>query len=464
MQVDQIVQGGTIVTPEYGRIRADVAIKDGRIVGLFDGATEMTAQETIDAGGLLVLPGIIEPHIHIGHGAAHADDFATETASAAVGGVTTILNFFRKHPYDYHESLPPLIADGERNARIDFALHLVLFTEENLRQIPSYIDDFGITSFKFFSGIGVPDKRLNVRPHIGPIQPIDDGFLLDAFVSLADYDNIMTMVHCENPMINARAKARVQDEGGEGLQAWCDSRPAVGEAEHVNHAIFMAEAAGCPLYLVHLSSKAAVEAALPARRAGKPVYLETCPQFLTHTRDSDIGVLGKMSPPFRTEEDNAYLWARVADGTIDTIGSDHGAFTREEKQGIWTGASGFPGVATILPVMLSEGVNAGRLSLERMVEVTSTNPAKLFGLYPRKGSIAVGSDADLVLIDPNLTRTVSHAELYSRSDFSIYDDWRLTGWPVLTMVRGRVVMTDGKVVGPMGHGQYLRRSAYRYDK
>jgi dihydropyrimidinase len=463
MQVDTLVSGGTVISPDFGRRRLDIGIQDGRIVGLYEPGARVEAGQTIEARGLYVLPGVVEPHIHIGHGAEHARDFDTETASAVVGGVTTILNFFRKHPYNYHESLPRLIEAGEQNARVDFALHLVLFTEDNLEQIPSYIEDFGITSFKFFSGIGTTD-HVNVRPQIGPIQPIDDGFLLAAFRKLAAYDGIMTLVHCENAEINARAKAEVQRQGREDLVAWCDSRPAVGEAQHVNHALFFAQAAGVPLYLVHLSSQVAVEAARPARAAGWPVYLESCPQFLTHTRESDVGVVGKMSPPFRTAEDTAYLWQRVADGTIDTIGSDHGAFTRAEKQGVWTGASGFPGVATILPVMLSEGVRTGRITLERAVEVTSANPARLFGLYPQKGCIAVGSDADLALVDLDLERVVSHTDLASRSDFSIYDGWTLTGWPVLTMVRGQVVMRDGQVVGEKGNGRYLRRTARRRDR
>jgi dihydropyrimidinase len=190
------------------------------------------------------------------------------------------------------------------------------------------------------------------------------------------------------------------------------------------------------------------------------VIAETCPQYLTHTSDMPIGSLGKVNPPLRSDRDREALWEAIADGLIDTIGSDHVPRRRERKTGsIWTASAGFPGTATILPLLLSEGHHKRKVPLTRIVEMCSTNPARAFGLHPRKGSLAPGADADLAIVDLSLERTASADLLGGHSDYSLYEDRVLRGWPVLTMVRGEIVMQDGKVVGPGGHGEYLRRAA-----
>ncbi len=218
---------------------------------------------------------------------------------------------------------------------------------------------------------------------------------------------------------------------------------------------------GCPLYIVHLSSAIALEAVLEERRRTPraSLWVETCPQFLTHTRESDIGTIGKMSPPFRTREDCDRLWQGIAAGEIQTIASDHGAFLRDEKRDAWTGRSGFPGMATILPALMTHGVRAARISVPDVVRVFSANPARIFGLFPRKGTLAPSADADVIVVDDMIERVVEPRALRSRSDFSIYEGQRLTGWPTHVVSRGRVLLRDGEFVAERGGGRFLGREA-----
>ncbi|MFW6145503.1 MAG: dihydroorotase, partial [bacterium] len=219
-----------------------------------------------------------------------------------------------------------------------------------------------------------------------------------------------------------------------------------------------AEITGCPAYIVHVSSKAGLKELLRHReRGGSPIYAETCIHYLTHTKNSSAGVLAKVNPPLREQEDIDFLWESLANGDIDTVGTDHCLLTRSQKKDIWSAVPGFPGIAMLLPILLSEGVNKGRITLEKVAEVASCNAAKIFGLYPKKGTIRVGSDADLVVVDLDLEQTVTTALLQSASDFSIYEGWNMKGWPIMTMLRGEVIMKDGKVLNKEGYGEYLKR-------
>ena len=227
--------------------------------------------------------------------------------------------------------------------------------------------------------------------------------------------------------------------------------------EAVRRVAFLAGRAGCPLYVVHVTSREGIDFVATARRAGQAIYAETEPHYLTETLDSPAGNLAKVIPPIRQAVDRDALWAALATGGVDAIGSDHVSARRERKQGsVWDAQLAFPGIATILPVLFSEGVNAGRIPLSRVVAVTSTNPARIFGLE-RKGALLPGRDADFVVIDLELERTVDAGMLGSVSDFSIYEGRTLRGWPVLTVSRGEVVVRDGEVVGSEGHGRFLRR-------
>src|SRR3990170_2837949 len=353
---DMLVANGTLVTAEHGEFKADIAIRDGKVVALLKPGMA-TAKRLLDAAGKFVLPGCIEPHIHIGHGAPHAEEFDTETAGASVGGITTILTYFRKNPYNYHELLPDLIEQGERNARIDFGVHLVISIEDNLKRLPDYVDKFGITSFKFFLGHDDPSLlKITDLPHTGAHVPIDDAFILKGFRLIGEIPGALAVAHCENSQINKAVTAEAKALGLTGLDAWEHSRPDISEAEGVRRACYWAEIAQTPLYAVHLSSsKALTEIQFQRQRTNLPVYAETMVQYLTLSKSLGIGALAKMNPPLRSSEQNDRLWLMLHSGVIDTVGSDHGAFMRADKTEIWSSRTGTPSAPTVLPALLSEG-------------------------------------------------------------------------------------------------------------
>jgi dihydroorotase-like cyclic amidohydrolase len=460
MEVDLLIRDGRVCTEDAPPVRGRVGVRHGRIAVVAESATGLHAKETIDADGRLILPGMIDPHVHIGHGAPHASEFWTEGSSAIVGGVTTLLTYYRRHPFNYLDLVPELIAAGEANSPIDFSIHLPLFTRRNLEELPAYRERFGINGFKFFPGIKGSDAAImTALPHTGPMLPIDDTFVLDGMRVLAALPGALALYHAENPELNAAAATRIRDEGRSDLRAWCDSRPDYGEAHSVRDGLWWQRLTAAPLYIVHLSSAIALEAVLEERRraARGPLYVETCPQFLTLTRDADLGTIGKMSPPLRAQTDCDRLWEGIAAGEIQTIASDHGAFLREDKRDAWSGRSGFPGMATILPVLMTHGVRAGRISAPDVVRIFSANAARIFGLYPRKGALRPGSDADVIVVDDQTERVVDPRALRSRSDFSVYEGRRLTGWPTHVVSRGKVVLRDGEFVAERGWGRFLGR-------
>jgi dihydropyrimidinase len=462
VELDLLIRDGMICRDDAPPVRSSLGVRDGRIAVVAGSASGLDATEVIDANGRLVMPGMIDPHVHIGHGAPHASEFWTEGSSAVVGGVTTMLTFYRRHPFNYLDLVPELIAAGETNSPIDFSVHLPLFTRQNLDELPEYRRRLGISGFKFFPGIkGADAAVMTALPHTGPMLPIDDTFVLDGMRGIAALPGALALYHAENPELNAAAAARIKADGRADLRAWCDSRPDHGEAHSVRDGVWWQRLTGCPLYIVHLSSAVALAAVLEERQRSPraPLWVETCPQFLTHTRESDIGTIGKMSPPFRTQNDCDRLWQGIAAGEIQTIASDHGAFLREDKGDAWIGRSGFPGMATILPALMTHGVRAGRITVTDVVRVFSANAARIFGLFPRKGTLAPGADADVIVVDDRSERVVEPRALRSRSDFSIYEGQRLTGWPTHVMSRGRVLLRDGEFVAERGGGSFLGRPA-----
>lgn len=451
MQFDTVVANGNVVLPKEGIVRANVGIVDGKVAALLEPSLSVQSRETIDARGKYILPGAIDPHTHLGFGNPETD-FLTETQAAAIGGVTTVLSFMLK-PEPYDKEFQTSKQRGEAQAYVDFGLHGTAVIDQHLADLDHYIRDFGITSYKFFMSF-----RGEEGAYIG-LSGIDDGFMYEFFEALGRRPGTVACVHPENIEVVWRLRKRLADSGRDDLSAWYDSRPPFVEAEASVRAIYLAGRAGCPVYLVHMSSKEALDAAVWARERNPSVYIETCPHYLTHTTDSPLGTLGKQNPPLRKQVDVDALWEGIARGAVDAIGSDHAPRKRAKKQGtIWTSSPGMPSLPILLPVMLSEGANRRGLSLQRVAEVTSYNPARIFNLYPRKGTLRAGADADLVIVDLGLERTVHAADLRSHADFSIYEGQTLRGWPVLTMVRGKVVMRDGQIVGPQGHGKYIPRN------
>ncbi len=454
--MELVIKNGKIVTPA-GMISAGITIDNGKIVAIGREDLLPTANKTIDASGKYILPGLIDPHTHIGRGVSFESSVRTESQAAALGGVTTMGVYVRAIKTGLLASFDEYRNNFEANAVVDGFFHLMVSNELSLDEIPR-CPDLSITGFKFSVGYKGPQAEAMGIP------PIDDGFVFDGFkrISKLDYP-ARAMVHAEN--IDIALRLRKGLEHRQDVRVWHDSRPNFVEEECMHRCIFLAKVTNCPLYIVHITINEGINIIKKAREEGIDVVAETCPQYLTHNSEEPVSIIKNhptfavVNPPLRGKEDNERLWQAIKDGVIDCIGSDHTPATKEQKgNDMWKAPMGLGNITQmILPVMLSEGVNKKRISLEKVVEICCQNPAKVFGLYPRKGTISVGSDADLVIVDLHKKVKFSHQMSPSLCDWSIYDDWEFKGWPICTILRGKIVAEEGKMIANHGTGRYLFR-------
>ncbi len=463
--LDLVVAGGTVVDAE-GVYASDIAVRAGRIVGVAAPGT-LQGTEVVDARGLHVFPGVIDPHTHPGNYRPFGQDIAEETRAAAAGGITTILGTVKctrlGQPFreittaedvcSYHDVFPLARKAMDELAHVDVGLSYVIMDARHAREIPEYAEQHGVRSFKFFPGNAGPGPWSG---RVGMPVFADDGVQFLGFREAARV-GALAMIHAENQQV-ARALQAELAAWSSDLRAWALHSPGWAEAEPATRAAFFAACTGARLYVVHLTSAEGVAAVAraSAERPGQ-VFGETCPQYLVLHDRYPAGVLAKFHPPVHGLEDNDALWRGLVDGTIACVGTDHIPQPRAEKvvEGdIWRSRPGAAGHETLLPLLLS----AGRLSLPRVAAVASATAARIFGLWPRKGAIAPGFDADLTLVDLARRRVVRASDFVTSADFTPYEGMDLSGWPVMTILRGRVIMKDGRPVGPPT-GRYLERGA-----
>ena len=455
--MDLVIRNGTVVTVG-GRAEVDVGVRDGRIVQL--GGT-MQGDRELDAQGLFVTPGGVDPHVHLtpptrsGDGWRWVDDFESGTRAAVAGGVTCVGNIsFPERGETLADAVATDQAEAEQMSLADFFLHPVLMDpdEANLDTIEPLFEA-GHTSIKIFLSFRRFDRHV---PEY-----------LEAMRKVAQCGGIALM-HCEDAAIIDCCCNLLREAGKTDPRFYPDTRPLQAEVVATQRAVGFAETTGCPTYVVHLASQRALAACHDGRSRGVPVYVETRPLYLHLTRerfDEPDGAKYAGAPPLREPVDVDAMWAGLRFGDIDTLATDHAPWSLEAKLDPSLEAAdlrqGVADLETCLPMLFSTGVLTGRLTLEQFVAVTSTNPAKLFGLYPRKGTIAVGADADLVVWDPNETRTIDGASMQSRADYSPYDGWSVSGWPRFTVSRGDVVVESGDVVAEPGRGRLAPRGRHR---
>ena len=456
---DLIVAGGRVVHPTLGLIEADIAIADGRIAAIAAPGHAGTAAAMLDARHLVVMPAALDVHLHLGHGndisrPRVALDADRETAAAAHGGIATMIPYLMaSEPFE--KIFDEVVATTEAGARIDFSYHFIISTPEQLAGVPRYITEQGVPTFKFFmNNRGGEGKRLG-------LPDIDDGAFFKLFELAAQHGG-MVCPHPENieiAWVLRDRTMRADPEGRGGLAAWNATRPPFVEAEAVQRAGFLARVTGAPVYIVHTSSAEALRSAELQRASGARVWIETCPHYLTHDVTWDGGVVAKINPPLREAADREALWGGLISGAIDTVATDHVHRGIDAKTGtIWQASPGCPGMETMLPVLLSEGHHKRGLSLSRIAELVSANPAKAMGLGACKGALAPGFDADLAFLDINGETRVENASVASSAGYSIYDGWRLKGSVRHTMARGRLVLRDGVLDdSAVGQGRFLRR-------
>lgn len=451
MSTDFVLRGGTVVDARHEACPLDLLVLDGRIAARLAPGTPVGAGvPEASAHGLHVFPGLIDAHVHFGFG-EKITEYATETVYAAQGGFTTVLGYFLNNE-DYADVFRREQEYASARAHVDYGFHFSVANEMHVRDLGDYVHRYGVTSFKYFMNFKGEEGR-----YLG-LDGTDDGYFYDLLARAAGLGDVKVVCHTENIEIVNRLRKRFQEAGRDSLKDWSASKPAFTEAETCVRAMMFAEHLKASIYIPHLSTRMALDEVRKWRQRYDRVHVETCPHYLTHDEDADIGPLGKANPPFRTRDDVDAMWEGLRDGSIDVVASDHVPRKKATKERpLWLASQGFPGTATILPVLLSEGYHKGRLSLARIADLLTRSPARIFDLMPGKGTLRVGADADLTLVDLDKERTVSARELGSYSDYSLYDGWTLKGWPVRTIVRGVTVMSDGEIVGQPGHGRYLSR-------
>ena len=459
MAYDLVIRGGTVVLPDGDPRPADLAVTGGKIAAILPPGARAEGARVLDAGGLTVLPGAIDVHLHLGHGndisrPRTPDDAAQETAAAATGGVTTFIPYLMSDK-PYEEAFDEVVRVTEAGARIDFGYHVIVATEAQLASVPHYVERYGIPSLKIFM-----NNRGGEGARLG-LPDIDDGFLL-RLCEAAAVNGGMVCPHPENIEAAWVLRKRAMDADPEGrgsLRAWNATRPPFVEADAVQRAALFARTTGARLYIVHTSSREALEAGLRARYDGTDILIETCTHYLTHDVDWKGGDLGKINPPLRERGDCDALWAAVLSGDVDTIATDHVHRDISSKDGgIWKASPGCAGLETLLPVMLTDGHHQRGMPLGRIADLLSHAPADAMGLHQRKGRIAVGLDADLAIVDLDRRYTYNRADVRSSAGFSIYEGRAFIGKVAHTLVRGRLVVRDGAAVeDAVGTGRYVKR-------
>ncbi|MDO9436362.1 dihydroorotase family protein [Hydrogenophaga sp.] len=446
-----VLRGGTVVSAGQEPSARDILIEDGRIGAVLEpGAAVAAGVQERRIDGLHVFPGLIEAHMHFGFG-EKITEYQTETAHAAIGGFTTVLAYFLNNEA-YGDVYRREQAYARPRAHTDYGFHFSAASELHIQELGAYVKDHGVTSFKYFMNFKGEEGR-----YLG-LDGTDDGYFHALLAEAARTGGVTVVCHTENIEIVNRLRNAQLDKGLENLQQWEAIKPPITEAEACIKAMLFAETLGATIYIPHMSSRMGLDEVRRWRSRYDRVYVETCPHYLTHTSDMDLGGMGKANPPFRSQAEQDALWEGLFDGSIDVVASDHCPRKRATKdKSLWLASQGFPGTATILPVLLHEGYHKRGLPLSRICELVSTNPARIFGIDDRKGSIAPGMDADITLVDLNLERTVHHEDLLSYSDYSIYDGWTFKGWAVETILRGKTTMKDGRLTGTAGDGQYLFR-------
>ena len=440
---DLVIINGIVVLPESGRVQTNVCVRNGKVAALTSECP--SARRVIDARGKYVFPGIIDPHTHLGLYAPLETELETETRSALLGGVTTIGTFLN-HTGSYLPTIAKLSREIPQYSRINIIPHFTLRDDEQLRELPLY-SARGMNSFKVYM-CGVK----GIYPHQ------DDGFILDAMQRLKALPaDPVLCIHAENTYIVDRAEQLLADQPMNDLEQWRKTHPNIAEGEAVLRCAYLGGKTGVRTYVVHQSSKESMEVLSKAKH--ERFYVETTSPYLTRDTSSKVGAYGKMLPPFREPESRLALWDGIRKGLIDTIGTDNVTMTSAEKkmpQGMAGADAGYPALGTHLVSVLNEGFFRQEIPLEKLVPLITMNPAKIFGVYPKKGTLLPGADADIVIVDMETVRRADPKTLQSRSDFSLFQGEELRGWPVCTIQGGRIAALDGRIVDDALRGEMLQ--------
>jgi len=445
---DLVIRSGTLVTP-HGTMQTDLAIAGGKIAAF---GREISSKEEVDASKKLIFPGIIDAHTHMAlpvSGTRSSDDFFTGTRAAACGGVTTIVDF----TVGTRESMIPADIESRREAAqpagVDYSFHaeVIGWNPSREGEIAEAIA-LGVKTFKFYTAYAASGRRSNASD------------LYHAFRVLAKFNGI-ALVHCEDEAIINSIVQQMGNKEKAQMSSLALARPPICEESAIDQVAYLVQQSGVRAHIVHVSSGLGLAAVMQARKQGAKLTAETCPQYLllnSNVYNRKDGHLFSASPPLRTEEDQVQLWEGLANGALDLVATDHCPFTRKQKT--WQGSFldlpyGLPGVETLLPLLYSEGVVRGRIPITAIPRLLCEGPARINGLDPRKGTLSIGSDADLVIFDPNKDWTIHAKDLHMETDFSPYEGVGVRGAVEMTISRGRVIYVDGQFQGERGWGKFI---------
>jgi dihydropyrimidinase len=456
---DSVIVEPHIITPS-GMLERNIVINDGKIT---DFTTEIPqCDKKIQARGLVAIPGLIDTHVHYGVYSPIDEAAKTESKAAALGGVTTMMRMLRLGK-SYRTHLQAQLAASKNSHYIDYAIHGTIFDEKQADEM-QYCVENGITSFKLYMNLGGEVGHVYMDMDPGATELFESNVELktntiNTVLKNASILGCPVLIHAEDYQMCECGIKKAKQNHKDGLPAWSESRPPDSEVKSIKKVSEIAREHGTTIYFVHIGSVAALAAINEEKNKGTKIFVETCPHYMTLSYEKQSGYLAKVMPPIRTSQDVKQIWSAISNNQIDTIGTDHVANRLKLKVGqdVWSSLAGFPGIGTLLPILLSEGVNKNKINLNQLAKLTSENAAKIFGMFPQKGTIQKNSDADITLVDLKKEQKVKSEFFGAFSDYLVYEGWTLKGWPQTTMVRGMLVTENMQIVGKPGHGKMVQR-------
>jgi len=460
MTFDTVITDSHIVLPS-GIVDKNIVVDDGKIVELTHDIP--SCDHKINGQGLISIPGPIDTHVHYGVYSSIDQAAKTESHAAAIGGITTMMRMLRLGN-TFKSSLQSQLDASAKNHYVDYTIHASIFSKQQINEM-KYCVEKGITSFKIYMNLGgeVGHVYMDIPPFTSELESVSvdvNNQIIEQTVKNASSLGCPVLVHAEDYESCACGIKTAKEKKYDGLSAWSESRSPEFEVKAIKTVCKYAREYGCTIYFVHIGSERALQQIDEERNLGTKIFVETCPHYLTLSYEKQTGYLAKVMPPIRTQKDNNAIWNALSNYKIDTIGTDHVANQIKLKLGgdnVWDALAGFPGIGTIIPILLSEGVNKNRISLEQFIRFTSLNASQIFGMYPKKGTLEKNSDADITMIDLKKENKVSSDLFGGFSDYIVYEGMKLKGWPLKTIVRGQLVSEDFQVIGKLGHGKFVQR-------
>ncbi|MBP2624918.1 MAG: amidohydrolase family protein [Nitrosopumilaceae archaeon] len=462
---DVVITNSHVVLPN-GIVEKNIVIDNGKIA-LFTNDIP-SCDRKINASGLISIPGVIDPHVHYGVYSPIKHAAITESSVAAIGGITSIMRMFRTIR-SYKDILHKHISASSNYHYVDYSMHASIFNQQQVNEM-KYCVDHNITSFKLYMNLGSHIGKIHMDmddPIINSLQEttVEVNYeLIKNVIQKASSLHCPVLIHAEDYVTCYNNETKAKSKNLDGLKTWSTCRSAESEAIAIKNVCKLARDFNCTLYFVHIGSILAMTQILHEKDKGTKIYTETCPHYLKLSYDKHHNYNAKVMPPIRSINDIQHIWNSIRDNNIDTIGTDHVANRSDLKIGhnIWTTLAGFPGLGTSLSILLSEGINKNRISLSQLVNITSTNTAKIFGMYPIKGSMQKNADADITIIDLKKEMKVKNISFHGHSDYNVYDNMILQGWPVKTLLRGELIAENFEIVGKLGSGKIIDRHITKY--